>query len=181
MKLKKGLTFLDLFLLIASITTIVLFFGTILFGFNLVNDQMQTIGNISINGNQVNVTQISNDSLGVVVEGLGQLRLIGFFMFFAYVVSILLSAYIESKNPGFGFFLHLCITAIAAIVSIEVSNAYEGILIGNVIGPTLQTMTGLTFVMLNLPAVIIVVGFIGMILLYAGIPKDRETLAGGIL
>ena len=65
-------------------------------------------------------------------------------------------------------------------MSVYISNAYESIIIsGNVLAPTLESFTGMNYIMLHLPILAAVIGIFGAILLFVGITVDREA-GGGI-
>lgn len=172
----KGQNIIQLFILIAIAMVIIIFFSVWIFGFNTLTDTMLTIELPTETG--ANFTEITQDTLGNVNTGMGFLRIIAVLMIFGFSLSILISSFIDKVHPGLGFVVHLFVTAISVVFAVQVSNVYEGLLSNDVIGTTLQSFTGGTFIMLNLPIWVTVIGFIGMVLLMSGIPKDR-ILGGG--
>ncbi len=173
---KKGQGITQLFILIAISMVLILFFSVWIFGFNTLTNAMEDIELPASTG--INFTDITKDTLSHVNSGMAFLRIIAVLMIFGFSLSIIITSFVDKVHPGLGFVVHLFVTAIAVVFAVQVSNAYEALLTNNVLGETLQSFTGGTFIMLNLPVWVTVIGFIGIILLMSGIPKDR-LLGGG--
>lgn len=163
----------DLFVWIAVSIVMVVFFGAILYGMNLVNDEFNQVGNVS---ETINFTDISQDTFGQVVSGLDYLKTIAFLIFFFLGMSMLISNFLVKAHPVF-YVVYILVLIVAVIFSIFVSNAYESLLTSNVLSPTFLEFSAMNFVMLNLPVWVCVFGIFGAILLFAGIP--REISSGG--
>lgn len=175
---KKGQSIVQLFIFVAIVMVIVLFFAVWLFGFNTLTE---TLDEIELpTGTGINFSEITRDTIDHVNTGMGFLRTIAVLMIFGFAISILLSSFLEKTHPGLGFVIHIFVTALAIPFAVVVSNAYEDLLADAVIGPTLQTFTGANFIVLNLPLWVVVIGIAGIILLMSGIPKDRELGGGAV-
>lgn len=174
---KKGQNLIQLFVLVAIAMVVVIFFAVWIFGTNILNDEMNEIGVLP--GTEINFTNISQSTLGKTVEGYDFLKVISILMIFGFSLSILLSSFLERTHPGLGFVIHILLTIIAIVFAAYVSNAYEDLLANPILGSTLQEFTASSFVILNLPIWVAVIGIAGIILLMSGIPRDK-SLGGGI-
>lgn len=174
---KKGFVITDLMIFGISAIVVILFFGGWIFGFGQVTTLMNSIGTLP--NTEINMTQISQDTIGQLNNGFQFLRLISFLMIFGYMLSILLTAFLMRKHPALAFIVYIFITILSFIFAVYISNEYENLLLNSVLGPTLQQFTASNFFMANLPTLILVLGFGAMILLFSGMPRDTE-LGGGV-
>ena len=169
---KKGFVITDLFIIGIIAIVVVLFFGVWIFGFDTLTTTM--IGIESPPGGLVNISQAATDTFGNLNAGFAFLRTMSFLIIFGYSLALLMTSFLTRRNPGLGFVIFLFVTIISLIFAVYITNAYELILVNPILGPTLQSFTASTFILLHLPTWITVIGFIGMILMFSGIPKDRE-------
>ncbi len=174
---KKGFTITDLMIFGISAIVVVVFFGGWIFGFNQVNDLMSQVGTLP--NTNINVSEISDATIGQLNQGFEFLRLISFLMIFGYALSIFLTAFLIRKHPALSLVVYIFITILSFILSVYISNEYENLFNSVTLGPTLQQFTASNFFLFNLPVIMLVLAFGGMILLFSGIPRDRE-FGGGI-
>ena len=166
---KKGFA-LELIALVVIGFISVLFFAGWMYGINLVNTQLL---NIPSEDNATNISYAASQTFSYMNEGLSALKLISFMIIFGFVLGTLIFAYFSRKHPVL-FIVYFLIWILAIIFSIYVSNAYEEVLNNNVLGTTLATFGISNWIMLKLPWWIAVVGAVGIIIMLAGIIKDRE-------
>jgi len=172
---KKG-SILDIIIWIVSSFVIIMFFAMFIYGFGILNTTMNglpTMGNIDL-------AEVSSQTIGQVNSALSALRWISFVMIITLGFSILLTNALMKSNP-FWFFLHVLMTIIAVIVSTFVSNAYEGLMVNNIIGETLVSFQASSFIMLYLPTFAAIIGIFGAIFLFINIQRDPDTIGASII
>ncbi len=174
---KKGYGVMGIFMLMISAFVIVIFFAGWIYGFGLVNDVMSQVGTIP--NTNINVSSISDATFGQLNNGYQHLRFISFMMIFGYSLSILITSFLRRKHPGLAFVVYILVTILSVVFSVYLMNEYENLLLNEVLGPTLQTFTASNFFMSNMLTWVIGLSFVGMILLFSGIPRDRD-LGGGV-
>jgi len=172
--INKKASILDLFLWMAIGIVTIIFFAGWIYGFNKItttfsgmdkvifkdSDDYQTISNIS----DVTFGKIENvqkDSL----------HILAFVMLFFMGISIPITYFIQKAHPIF-FLAYLFILIGAFISSVYISNQYELLMSNDVLGATISEFTGASFIMLNLPIWVSILGILGAILLFAGILRD---------
>lgn len=167
----------DLFLFMAIAIVTALFFGIMIFGFNLVNTSLSSI-NLTIPNTNITIGSISDQTLGQVNTALGTLRILSFVIIFGMIINILLGNFLVQKHPAY-IMLYILVNAIAIPVSVYLSNFYQGMLTDATLGTTLSAFTGTNFLLVNLPYIVTIVGFFGLIFLLIGInqrPDMRPTI-----
>lgn len=175
MNTKGGL--FDLILLIAIIFVIFLFFAAALYAFDLLSGEV--IGLVSLSTSDVNVTTAAENTFGAINLVMPTLRWAAVVIVIMMVLGIMVSAFLVKAHPVF-FIVHISMTIVAVVMAVYVSNAYESILTsGNVLASTLQSFTGMNYIMLHLPVFITVIGIFGAVLLFVGITVDKES-GGGV-
>lgn len=163
-----------MWLIIAFIVVIIL--ALLIFFFGQITNVMQTIPSPSPS---VNMTEIIDTTFVQVNRALGFYKTLAFLMLFAFAISIFIVNFLERGNPWF-FFLHVGISIVALIISVPLSNAYEGLLSNDVLGPTLLEMTAATWIMLWLPTWVVIIAFVGAIFLLSGIARREQSQQGGV-
>lgn len=174
---KKGFIFTDLFLLIAIVLIMVVFFAGFIYFIGIVNTNFRDIGSITINENQVNMTQISDDSFGYLNIGVQNLRTVALLIFVGLMISIFITAFLVKVHPVF-FIVYLFIMVCAVIFSFIISNVYYDLRENEVLGSIMQSFTAMDYIITYMPMIIIVIGFIAGILMFIGMSRD-EGLGGG--
>lgn len=170
---KKGQTTIPLFTLIVTGFIFIIILGSFLYFFGIVNDSFS--GDIS--AGSVNVTNSSANTIGKLNSAfLGTGDLIGIFFLFGVVFAIIINGFLTRNSTiKLMFMIDFLLIIFAYILAVYISNSYENILVflpfSNLIATNLNNTS--RFV-LFLPVITVVVGFITMIVTYAGIPRTSE-------
>ena len=176
MKLYKRGSLVDIFIWMIASFIIIILAAVTLHGFGILTDSLISI---DTGDSSANVSEAASNTFGFIDASLQQLRWWTFAIMLALALSIFLSNFLVKVNPVF-FIFYILVVFIAVIVSIFISNAYENLLlIGGVLGDTLLTFTGTTWIFLNLPIWVTVIGVGGGIFQFIGIIRDRG-LGGGL-
>lgn len=169
----KAQTTVPVFTLIIISFVLVIILGTFLFFFGIIDNAFAG----DIIAGQVNVTESSSDTFGKINTAfLNTSDLIGIFFLFGVIFAILINGFLmRNSTIKLMFMIDFLLIIFAYILAIYISNTYETIL-------TFLPFTDLIVSNLNrssrfvlfLPQITVVVGFITMILTYAGIPRTRD-------
>lgn len=176
---KKGQAVMQLFSLIVVALVLVIIVGTYLFFFDIVDTAFQG----DIMAGSVNVTNSSDITFGQVHDAFftGADLLVILFLF-AQVIAIVIAGFItRDQTPKVFFMVDFLLILMAYILAVYISNAYESILgslvFANLIGSNLGISST---ILLFLPTITVVTGFLTMIVTYSGIPRRRdESEVGG--
>lgn len=160
----------DIFLLIVVGFVFTLFSVVIIFGFGLLNTQLQNIQNPP----NLNLTGAAADTIGQFSSGLLMLRAISILLIVSMMISILISNYLIKANPIF-FAAHIILVIIAIIFSVYISNSYEDLMKNSILGSSFQGFSGANYIFLNLPVWIAVIGIASTIFLFIGVIRDAGT------
>ncbi len=175
-KINKKASVVDIILWIVIAFVTVTFLALWTYGFDKLTTAMTDIGT---SGN-INITKHAEATFGVVNSKMSGLQAIAFIIIFMLAFSILITNFFIKAHPIF-FPVYIFIIIIAVILAVNVSNVYEESLMGHPeFGSTFQEFDGASFIMLNLPLWVVVMGFLGAIFLFIGISRDRE-LGGGVV
>ena len=169
-KNKKGYTSVFKFIIMAFI--IVVFFGIMYYGFGQLNTVLTSV-NFDVGAS--NFTTIVGQTWGQVYDSYAQLRTLAYVLIFGIIITTLLSAWLVKRPPIF-LVLWVIVSAVSVIVAVHVSNAYL-LLLGNAdFGTTLQSFKGGSYMLLNLPAIAVVLSlFSGLISLISLNKSKHET------
>lgn len=172
---KKG-SVVDLLMIVVIAFVVVVFFGLWVYGFDRIETTLISIPN-STGTINISISDASQKTFSIIkpAQETG-LHVLAYTIIFALILSMLVINFLEKSNPAF-FIVYVFVLFGAIISSVYVSNQYEDLLANEIIGGTLQDFSGASFILLYLPVWITVIGFIGAILLFAGIIRDRG--AGG--
>ena len=118
----------------------------------------------------VNMSKASEDIWGTAYESIKSLRMVGSVYLLAFGASIIIIGFLEKKHP-FLFFVYILITLLAIIFAPTISNAYETLLSSGVFEGELKTFTASNFILLHLPAFVLVIGALGGIGLFINLIK----------
>ena len=174
--MNKKASVVDIIVWIVICFVTVMFLGMWTYGFDKITD---TLTSIDSTGSSINISKHAEATFGVVNKQMGGLQIIAFIIMFGLALAILISNFMIKAHPVF-FIVYLLVIVIGVIFSVYVSNAYMDLLGHEEIGSTLQEFSGANFIMENLPLWTTVIGFIGAVLLFAGISRDREFGGTGI-
>ena len=170
MKDKKG-SILDMFFFIAAGVILLIILIVFLYVSGLVNNitgQMTT----SLGGGET-IGSISNQTIGVYNSGLQGAKWIPVGFFVGMFLFIIVSSFLVRVSPLF-FILYVFVIITAVIVSVPISNFYEGLLTDNVLGSTVQSFTASNFILLHLPEWIAVIGIVGLIFLFIAFKTKQD-------
>lgn len=166
----------DMFLLMIAGFLFVLLAGAFILAFGIVTTNLIAIDTGAGEPNISNAASITFGNINVAIQ---QLRWWTFALIIGFAISIFVSNFLIRINPVF-FIFHIMITIIAVVVAIIISNAYEVVYTSpTTFGATLQSFTGSSWMLLNLPILITVIGVLGGIFQFIGITRDTEQ--GGSL
>jgi len=173
--MNKKASVLDIIIWIIAGFIILLFLAVYMYGHNQLTEKLLEL-NIDIG--DTNIATIADNTFGQVNSGLNSLRWLSFTIIFALAISILISNFLVKAHPVF-FIVYFFIVVLAIVFSVFVSNSYEGLMTNQLIGDTLQSYVGSSFIMLNLPLWVTIIGVFGAIVLFIGIIRDRR-IDGGV-
>jgi len=171
---KKG-GFSDLFIFMIFAFVIILISVIWVYIGGQVEDKMQeTIGQMDLHdtmGNNASV--VITNTIGATNSSFGALPWITVFLIGGMVLSIFIGSYLVTTKPIF-FIPYLFIVIIAIVVSVPMSNAYETIMNDQTLSGTFTSFSGASWVMLNLPIWITIIGFVGAIILFSQMGKKED-------
>ena len=175
LKTNKKAAISDLFLFMIAGFIMLLISAALILSFGIVTTNLTGITTVT---GQPNISEAAAITFGNINVALQQLRWWTFALIIAFAISIFLSNFLIRINPVF-FIFHIMITIIAVVVAIIISNAYETIYTSsNIFGEQLQTFVGTSWMMLNMPIIITVIGVLGGVFQFIGITRDREQGGG---
>ena len=136
--------------------------GIILYSSNTVTTNLL---NIDGGSNVTNFTNWGDRTLGQFNLGLQSLRWISYAIIFGMIAGVLGAGLYTYSHPFF-FPLYLLLSIGLVMFSIYIQRAYENLYLnGNVLGTTLQSFVGASWVMIHLPVVIGAVSLIGGVMI----------------
>ena len=161
---------------IVAFLAVVLFAGLI-YSMGVLKDVFDEVGlaNEVNSGSDmyVNMSLASEQIWGNAYTSIQGLRLVAITYILGLGVSIILTGYLQRKNPMF-FFLWILISLLAIWFSPPISNAYETLLDSGIFGGELENFTTAGFIILNLPIIVMVICFVGGILLFTNLVRSSN-------
>ena len=173
---KQGSLTAPLVLMIVSFITVA-FFVIWTFGHNMLTEQLLEVGANS-DTEMINITEATQNTFGYVNASLPTLKWLALAIFLSMAIGIMVSNFLVKAHPAF-LILYFLFTAIVVIFSVYITNAYEAIVLNPTIGPSFASFGSMHYVMLNLPVIMTVVGFMGALFLFVGITVDSQS-GGGV-
>jgi hypothetical protein len=165
MKNKKASLF-DIVIWVVVAFTVLIVLGLILWSTGLVTNVLEGLGTT---GNGFNLSQAAINTVGVTSNAeLTWVPIIAFIIIVCEGITIWITNFFVKEHPIM-FIPYIFVTAIAVIVSVYLSNTYQGLLLGQPFSVTLQTFTMADYILIYLPLWTTIIGIIGAILLMAGI------------
>ena len=165
-----GLIGIIVFVVLAFV--IVMFLGVWGYVSQILTDTLTTIPS----SGSVNITDAAVNTFGAINNALVPgLKILSFVLIFGMVLMIFLTNFLVKKHPLY-FFIHVIMTMFAVILSVPISNSYEGFLTGQVFSSQLQGFTAATFIMRSLPVWVAVIGLIGAMILVINIRRNEEAI-----
>lgn len=176
---KKGNLVTDLFVWMIVIFVFAVSMILIFYGINKAATNIMTnvIPNIHIPG--VNATQIANGTIGMISPAYENLKWITYMLIIGSILTVLLGNWLVRVNPIFAI-PYVFIIAMAVICAVPLSNAYEHLLYsGGEIGTAFQGFYGVSWIFLHLPIWVLIVGILGGITMFIGLPRDKPSQIEG--
>jgi hypothetical protein len=172
-KKKKAQSFFDIIVFMVMVFFMIV--GFVVFKYVFHTASTNFIGIQMPSNSPVNMSSVAQQTFGNMDIGLGSLRYVSFAIIFGMIMNILLSNFLVKNHPAF-FFLYLGITVLAVILSVFISNSAQGLMANPLFASTFtDSFPEGTFVLNYLPLWVTFIGFLGGIILYIGIIRDRET------
>jgi flagellar biosynthesis protein FliQ len=168
---KRG-AFTDLFIFLAFAFVIIVFMGTMTFIGKTTYDKFMEQAPVlqAQMGESGNATEIIENTLGQVNYSYGALKWISVMLIFGLALSIFLTSFLVKTNPVF-FVPYVLIVIIAVIVAVPLSNTYEGLYNDATLGLTFQGFFGASWIFMNLPIWIAVIGILAGILMFINVSR----------
>ena len=159
--------------IVVSFLAVVLFAG-LLWATGLLNTQFHDIG-VANEGSslKVNLTKAAETTFGQMNNSAQALRLVAICLIFSEILLVFVFSAFQRTHPAL-FIVWVFIVFFAVMLAAPVSNAYESLLQQNLYGGLLESFTGGTWFLLNLPWIVLLVGIIGGIFMFINLVKNRE-------
>ena len=171
---KRG-GFSDLFIFMIFAFVIILISVVWVYMGGLVQEKMhETIGQMDLHdtvGN--NASQVVDNTIGDFNASISALRWITVFLIGGMILSIFIGSYLVTTKPIF-FIPYLFIVIIAIVVSVPMSNAYEVLMNNAILSETFAGFSGASWIMLNLPVWITIIGITGGIIMFSRMGKKED-------
>lgn len=158
-----------LIFVIAGIIIIVFFAGWIYF----FNQMTSVLHSIPSSTQVANISSAVTNVIDPINNAMSGLNLISVAILIGLVLNIFIEAYYVRKHPIL-FVAYFLICVLVVVSSIYIANQYETLMSNDLLGSTITANTGGSFIVLNLPIIASVVGFLGLIILFIAINKDPE-------
>lgn len=195
MKNKKAQTtegiFSNMILLIiflVAITTVGIFAGVIYYDMGLIDDVLHTVDfpiplENNYTGTISNLTSFQ-DILSITIYPLlglkSSLPMLAYFLVFAFIIAMGLSAYLSSKNPIF-FILHLLFLFLITYFSLILSNTYIQLMENPFMNQMMVNFTIYNKLMFYLPQIIFFTGLLFGVIAFISLMKPQSsTNPGGV-
>lgn len=165
---KKG-GFTDLFLFIIFTVIIVFISGIFIYIGSVTKTELhKALDNSTVLNGTDNISGTIDDTFGKVPDAYQSLYWISVFLIFGMILSIFIGSYMVTTKPVF-FIPYIFVVIIAVIFAVGISNAYESTLenMPTNLSTVFADFVGANFILLNLPVVVVVIGFVGAIIMFS--------------
>jgi hypothetical protein len=144
--------------------------GVLTYSVRTINDVTTGLGMVG----DTNMSAISDVSIGTLNNSISMLQWgSGIILVFCLLGIIIFAGSIRMNPNGFLIGLYLILMLVMIFVSILMSNTYEVYLGGSdVIATELAGMTMASFMVLYMPMIITIMGFIGGIIIFSGLGEE---------
>lgn len=174
MKNKKGVIS-DLFVFMIVAFVLVIFTAIMMFG--ATKAEQEIYNNIDVFQDAVgegnNASEIVDQTFGRVPDSYEALKWINAMLIIGMFISILVHSYLVRIRPVF-MVPYILVTIIAIIVSVPLSNVYEQLYENPTLASTFTGFFGQTYIFLNLPIWITIIGLIGGLIMFVNIVKQGQ-------
>jgi hypothetical protein len=171
---RKGQMIALLTFVIAGIV-IIFFFA----GWTYMFNSMTTVLHNVPSTKQVNMSIAVAGIIDPVNNAMNGLNIISVAILLGLMLSIFIEAYYVRKHPIL-FVVYFLIVVLAVTSSIYIANQYETLMSNSLLGSYISANTGGSFIVLNLPMITSLIGFVGLIILFAAVNRDPEYSRGTI-
>ncbi len=176
---KKANLFTDLIVwmivvFIFAVTMIIIYYVVNITADTIMDDVVPTM-----NSPGVNVTDIANKTVGMLKPGYEPLKWITYALIIGSMISVLMGNFLVRVHPVY-VIPYIFVMAIAVIISVPLSNAYEDLLYNDaMLGATFQGFYGVSWIFLHLPIWVLLIGVLGGITMFVGLLRDNKQIIGG--
>ena len=169
---------LSIIVWLASVVIIILILAAFVYFFDVITIALLDAGS-TIDSSAINLTDATQKTIVPINIGMKSLTWISFLLITVLAFAILIENFFIRQHPIL-FFVHILIIFLGVIAAISISNFYEEFLNNPLLGGTLSTFTAASFIALNLPYWVAVIGIIGLILLVINASRDPEIKVSGV-
>lgn len=128
--------------------------------------------------NVTNVSYYAALTFGNVNSGISQFRWMSFVIIFGLIMGCMISFFMVRLHPAWSF-LYIMVASACWMLSIFISRAYENIYTsGTDFGNGLAGWVGSSWLLLNLPVVVVTMSLLGAIPLFINLVRDRDDVYG---
>ena len=176
---KKG-SIADLFIFMIFAFILIMFIAIFTFIGLKVEDQMkESVAEVSyFNENGINATQVIDDTIGKFNYSMRAFRWLTIVLIVGMIIAIWISSYITNTKAVF-FIASFFIIAIAVVLAVIMSNAYETIIYSNAeMTPVFESFIGANWIMLRLPIWVAIIGFVSAMIMYSRVGKSEDIQYG---
>jgi len=170
----KKANYTKVFTFIIMAFAITLFFGIMYYGFTQLNTVLTSV---SFDVGETNFTEIVDSTWGSVYDSYSQLETLAYVLIFGMIISMLGSAWLV-KRPPIYLVIYVIVSAVAIIVATHISNAYLLLLNNADFGATLQGFQGSSYILLNLPAIAVVISLLSGLISLISLNKSKHESEG---
>lgn len=172
-------SFFGIFNIVIMALVVVLFFGGLIYVTGLLNTAFINVGVQNDIGSShgaayVNLTVAAQNTFGQMNSSIQNLRLVALTLIFSMIMATFVVNALVKVHPAF-FFVHILVTVLAVIFSATISNAYQSLLQAQVYGGLLQSFTGSSWILLNLPMIVGFVGTMGAVFLFINLESNQGS------
>lgn len=170
----KSQAFTDLFLFMIVAFVIILFSALFIYMGITVREHLnnELVGNEV--GDNVNYTEIVDDTIGRLNTAYSSLYWISLFLIIGMIIAIFVSSYQVITRPVY-FVVYIFVVIIAVIVSVGIAVAYNSIRQDQTLASVFIGFIGSNYLMLYLPVWITIIGFTGGIIMYSRM-RSQEAI-----
>ena len=155
----------------------VLMIGVLLFsfaiGFFVINFMMGNVVDSMTNISALNETEGFVSSMEGITKVTGRLDYVIFGLFIGLILSLLITGYFIGGNPIY-MFIYFIVVTITVVISTFLANVWEQVSETAVFGTIIAAFPLTNNIMRNLPIYMAVIGFIGLVAMFAKPYMERK-------
>jgi len=145
------------------------------FGFSEIEAKMlEEAGNIQSQlSGSANVTIVVQNTFGAVRRATESFKWIGAMLIIALFLSVIIHSFLVNTKPVY-WVSFLFIWMLSYILAVPISNAYETIYLNKELAEVFAGFVGQNYLMLNLPNLVLILGFIAGVILFINFVRVRS-------